>query len=106
MKIKILTVLCLSFAVMLAACGKSDTDLQKAVSDKLTADGVSGVTVAVKDGTATLSGEVADITVKNKAEASAKGVEGIKSVTNQITLKPLPTPVPAPADPMLKGKVE
>jgi osmotically-inducible protein OsmY len=107
MKIKFFTVLSLAFVMLAVACGgKSDADLQKAVNDKLAADKVTGVTVAVKDGVATLSGEVADITVKNKAAASAKGVEGIKSVTDNTTLKPLPTPVPAPADPMLKGKVE
>ena len=38
--------------------------------------------------------------------ASAKSIDGIKSVTDNTTLKPLATPVPAPADPMLKGKVE
>lgn len=87
------------------ACGKSDADLQKAVQDKLTADKVTGVTVAVKDGVATLSGEVADITVKSKAEASAKTVEGIKSVTNGLTTKPLPVATPAAADPALTGKI-
>jgi major membrane immunogen (membrane-anchored lipoprotein) len=106
MKIKFLTFFCLAAVLFLAACGKSDADLQKAVTDKLKADNVAGVTAAVKDGVATLTGEVADITVKNKAEASAKAVEGIKSVVNSLTLKPLPTPVPAPADPMLKGKVD
>jgi len=106
MKIKFLTFICLAAVLFLAACGKSDADLQKAVTDKLKADNVAGVTAAVKDGVATLTGEVADITVKNKAEASAKAVEGIKSVVNSITLKALPTPVPAPTDPLLKGKVE
>lgn len=106
MKVKFLTILSLAAVLFLAACGKSDADLQKAATDKLTADKVTGVTVAVKDGIATLSGEVADVTVKAKAEASVKSVEGIKSVTNGLTTKPLPTPEPAPADPMLKGKAE
>ena len=106
MKIKFLTVICLAVVAFITACGKSDADVQKAVAAKLAADNVSGVTVAVKDGVATLTGEVADITVKNKAEASAKGVEGVKSVVNNTSPKPVPTPVPAPADPMLKGKVE
>lgn len=106
MKIKFLTVLSLAIVVLLVACGKSDADLQKAVAAKLAADNVTGVTVAVNSGVATLTGEVADITVKNKAAASAKLVDGIKSVTDNTTTRPVPTPVPAPADPMLKGKVE
>ena len=106
MKVKFISVLGLALVLLAAACGKSDADLQKAVADKLAADNVTGVAVAVKDGVATLSGEVADITVKNKAAASARTVEGIKSVTDSTTLKALPTPVPAPADPMLQGKVD
>ncbi|MEO8572756.1 MAG: BON domain-containing protein [Pyrinomonadaceae bacterium] len=106
MKIKFLTVITLAAVAFLAACGKSDADIQKAVAAKLAADSVTGVTVAVNGGVATLSGEVADITVKNKAAASAKSVEGVKSVTDSTTLRPLPTPVPAAADPMLSGKVE
>lgn len=106
MKIKFLTFFCLAAALFLAACGKSDADVQKAVTDKLKADNVAGVTATVKDGVATLTGEVADITVKNKAEASAKTVEGVKSVTNSVTLKTPSIPIPPPVDPMLKGKVE
>ena len=105
MKIKFVTILTIAIALFMSACGKSDADLQKAVQDKLAADKVSGVTVAVKDGVATLTGEVADVTVKSKAEASAKTVEGIKSVTNSLTTKPLPVATPAAADPALTGKV-
>lgn len=107
MKTKLFTILTLAFVMLAVACGgKSDADLQKAVNDKLAADKITGVTVAVKDGVATLTGEVADVTVKNRAAASAKSVDGIKSVTDNTTTKPLPTPVPAPADPMLQGKVD
>jgi len=62
MRIKFLTVITLAVVAFLAACGKSDADVQKAVAAKLAADNVTGVAVAVKDGVATLSGEVADIT--------------------------------------------
>ena len=105
MKAKFLTVLVLAIAVMAAACGKSDADISKAGPDKLKADGVTGVTATVKDGVVTLTGEVADVTVKSKAEASAKSVEGVKSVTNSVTTKPLPTATPAAADPALTGKI-
>ncbi len=105
MKIKFITVLMLAVALFMSACGKSDADLTKAATDKLAADKVTGVTVAVKDGVATLTGEVADVTVKSKAEASVKTVEGIKSVTNSLTTKPLPTPEPPSPDKMLEGTI-
>ena len=105
MKVRFLTILMLAFAVMAAACGKSDADLATAVNDKLKADGVTGVTASVKDGVATLTGEVADITVKTKAEASAKTVDGVKSVTNNVTTKPIPVATPAAPDPALTGKI-
>jgi len=99
MKQRSLVFFIIAATVLAAACGKSDADLQKAVSAKLASDNVSGVSVAVNGGVA--------ITVKTKAEASAKSVDGIKSVdASRITTKPLPTPVPAPADPMLQGKVD
>lgn len=98
MKVKIFTVLALSAALFLSACGKSDADLEKAATEKLKADNVAGVTVKVNGGVATLSGEVADVTVKTKAETSVKAVEGIKSVTNNCTTKPLPTPEPPALD--------
>ncbi len=106
MKLKIYTVLIMTAALLAIACGKSDADLTKAANDKLAADKIAGVTASVKDGVGTLSGEVADITVKTKAEASVKGVEGIKSVNNQLTLPPpKPAATPAGDDKMLEGTV-
>ncbi len=106
MKVKVFTILTLAFVLLLSGCGKSDADLQKAASDKLTADKITGVTVSVKDGVATLAGQADDLTVKSRAEASVKSVEGIKSVTSTgVTLKPLPTPPPVSPDKMLEGTI-
>jgi osmotically-inducible protein OsmY len=105
MKVKCLTFIVIAAALFLSACGKSDESLTKAVNDKLAADKVTGVTASVKDGVATLSGEVADVAAKSKAENSAKAVDGIKSVTNNLTLKPLPVATPAALDPALTGKI-
>jgi hyperosmotically inducible periplasmic protein len=105
MKVRFITILMLALAVVAAGCGKSDADLATAVNDKLKADGVTGVTASVKDGVATLTGEVADITVKTKAENSAKTVDGVKSVTNNVTTKPIPVATPAAPDPALTGKI-
>lgn len=105
MKIKFLTLITIAAVAFLAACGKSDADLTKAVSDKLAADGVTGITATVNGGVATLAGQVTDITIKNKAEASAKLVEGIKSVTNNVTVK-APEPPPVSPDQTIKGTVD
>jgi hyperosmotically inducible periplasmic protein len=105
MKLKFMTALSIAAVLFMSACGKSDTDLQKAVQDKLAADGITGVTATVNDGVATLSGEVADQAVKNRAEASARAVDGIKSVANNTTTRPLPVATPAAADPALTGKI-
>jgi osmotically-inducible protein OsmY len=105
MKTKLLAMISVAAVLFMIACGKSDADLTKAVNDKLKADGVTGITASVKDGVATLTGEAENITVKSKAETSAKSVEGIKSVVNSASLKPLPTATPAAADPALTGKI-
>ena len=106
MRVKLLTFLTLAVALFMIGCGKSDADLTKAVNDKFAAEKITGVTVAVKDGVATLTGEVADITVKNKAETAAKTVEGIKSVDGAgLKTKPLPTPEPPSPDKMLEGTI-
>ncbi len=107
MKIKFLTILTIAAAMFAMACGgKSDADLAKAINDKFAAEKITGVTVAVKDGVATLTGEVADVTVKTKAEAAAKTVEGVKSVDGaNLKTKPLPVATPAAADPALTGKI-
>ena len=106
MKIKVLTITAVIAALFLVGCGgKSDADLSKAASDAITADATtSGVTVEVKDGVATIKGEVADDAAKAKAESLAK-VEGIKSVNNEVTVKP-PPPAASAEDPELKTKVE
>lgn len=106
MKVKIFTVLTLAIALFVSACGKSDADLTKAATDKLSAEKVTGVSVTVKDGVATLAGEIGDITTKSKAEAAVKSVEGIKSVTNTINVRTAATPVPPPPDQMLQGTTD
>lgn len=105
MKFKFLTLVTLAAVLLMIGCGKSDADLTKAVNDKLAAEKITGVTATVKDGVATLTGEVADIAVKNKAKTAAGSVEGVKSVTDSTTTKPQPIATPAAADPALTGKI-
>lgn len=106
MKIKFLTVLSLAVVLLLGACGgKSDAELKTASEAALKGETTtSGVTVEVKDGVATISGEVADEAAQTKAAELAK-VEGIKSVTNNVTVKKA-EPVASAEDGPLKTKVE
>ncbi len=103
---KFLVVLSLAMALTMSACwGKSDADLMKAAETAVKAK-APGVTVAVKDGVVTLTGEVADAATKTAAEAAAK-VEGVKSVdVSKLTVKPTPTPIPATASNADKTKIE
>lgn len=71
-----------------------DADVKAKVE---TAVAIPGVTVDVKDGAVTLSGEVTDEATKALAESNAKALEkeGVTSVTNLLTVAP-PPPPPAP----------
>lgn len=87
----ILVMLCLALAFTLVACGgKSDADLQKEVETAVKAK-ASTATVAVKDGVVTITGIANDQAAKDAAGTAAK-VEGVKSVTNNMTVA-TPTPV-------------
>ena len=64
-----------------------DITLQTNVQNAITAQpGMTGVTVTVSMGAATLSGMVASDTEKMAAETAAKGVPGVTSVVNNITV--------------------
>jgi hyperosmotically inducible periplasmic protein len=91
MKIRFLTVFGLAAVLLLGACGgKSDADMQSAADKALKGNtDTSTVTVAVKDGVATLSGEVKADAAKTKAAELAK-VDGVKSVVNEVKTAPTP----------------
>jgi hyperosmotically inducible periplasmic protein len=106
MKSKLYMTLALLILLFAGSCGgKSDADLQRAANDRLTADNISGVTAAVKDGVATLTGDVTDVIVKAKAEASVRSIAGIKSVSNTVNVK-APAATPPPGDPVLQAKLD
>ena len=70
---------------------KSDADIQKCITDKLAASASlkdQGITVAVSNGVATLTGKVKNAGSKGAATNLAKGC-GAKSVTNELTVAPL-----------------
>lgn len=60
---------------------------------------VPGVSVTVKDGVATLDGNMTTDAEKAAAADAAKGVPGIKSVVNNTTVSPTVAPAPVVINP-------
>ncbi|MEO7964717.1 MAG: BON domain-containing protein [Gemmatimonadaceae bacterium] len=93
----------LSLVVALSACAPKDADIKSEVDKAIS--GVSGVTVDVASGVATISGQFADEAAKASTEAAVKGVKGVKSVVDNATITPPPAPVVISADDLLKTSV-
>jgi osmotically-inducible protein OsmY len=70
-----------------------DADLKASVEAALRANPeTSGLTVDVKDGVATLGGEVQDEANRAKASELAKAIPHVKSVENNVTVSAPPPP--------------
>ena len=83
-----------------------DEDLKTSVQAELRANPETADLMAdVKNGIATVSGEVKDASVKTTATELAAGVKGVKSVENNVTIAAPPPPsVEITADdPLAKG---
>ncbi|MBV9957704.1 MAG: BON domain-containing protein [Acidobacteria bacterium] len=99
--------------IVFAGCnrGPSDETLVQNVKAKLSADprlGSQAITVTAAEGVVTLAGTVNSAADKASAEQLAKGVEGVKSVTNTLMVKPAmvnATPPPVSADTKLQSDV-
>lgn len=84
---------CFSLAVFALACNKGpdDATITTNVKTKIAADSpalANAVTVATSEGAVTLTGAVDSDAIKSKVEQDAKGVAGVKSVINNLTVKP------------------
>ena len=97
-----------AFSFALPSCkGKSDADLKTAAEAALQANpDLTGAMVEVKDGVATITGELKDAAAQSAAETAVQGVEGIKSVQNNTTVTPPPPPVVITADDSLTTAVK
>src|SRR5436190_6783594 len=109
---KIMRVLLPTFIlfISLAACNSktSDADVKTSVDNAIAANSnLTGAYSDVKDGVVTLTGQVKDESAKASAETTAKGVKGVKSVNNNLTVAPPPAaPVEITADDPLKASVD
>ncbi|HLO01104.1 MAG TPA: BON domain-containing protein [Pyrinomonadaceae bacterium] len=95
-------------AVLLGACkrGPDDATLTASVKSQLAAQSpalASMVNVETKDGMVTLNGTVDNDSAKSQAEQAAKGVADVKSVVNNLNVKP---PIVVSEDPKIKSAVE
>ncbi|HET6862242.1 MAG TPA: BON domain-containing protein [Pyrinomonadaceae bacterium] len=107
----IAVMLTLIAALMGCNRGPNDETLTQQVKAKISADpalATQPVNVSVKDGVVTLAGNVNTATNKAKAEDLAKGVDGVKSVSNSLSVRPPivnATPPPVSPDTQLKTSV-
>lgn len=92
-------VLFAAISIATACKGKSDTDIQAAVSEKVGA--IPGVLSETKDGVVTLSGTVTADSLKTQAEELTKGTDGVKGVTNTIVVAAPPVVTPTPPTPAI-----
>lgn len=88
---KLLPAVMLFAAVSFTSCGPKDSDIQTKSKEQLNMNPeTAGVDVNVKGGVATLSGEVLSDNAKVEGEQAVKGVKGVKSVVNNLTVTPAP----------------
>lgn len=84
---------CLSMAIFALACSKGPDDaaITTSVKAKIAADSpalANAVSVTTVEGVVTLTGAVDAEAIKAKVEQDAKSVAGVKSVVNNLTVKP------------------
>lgn len=106
-------VVMLTLMAALVGCnrGPNDETLTQLVKAKISAEpalATQTVNVSAKDGVVTLTGNVNTEPNKAKAEELAKSVDGVKSVTNSLMVRPPivnATPPPVSPDMQLKTSV-
>lgn len=92
---KFLAAIMLSATLAAVSCKPKDADVKAAVEKSMSTNvALAGVVVDVKDGVATLSGQIKDEADRAAAEALVKGIKGVKSVTDNITVAPVVTNIP------------
>ena len=92
---KSLFAIVLLVSVFFSSCKPKDADLKTQIETALKADStLSSIVVDVKEGVATISGELKDSMSKEVAEKLIAGIKGVKSTTNNCTIAPPPV-VPA-----------
>lgn len=103
----VIAVACLLLAALVVSCNKGpdDATITSGVKAKIAADSpalAKAVNVTTAEGVVTLTGAVDSDAIKAKVEQDAKSVTGVKSVVNNLTVKP---PITFSADSSIKNTV-
>ncbi len=79
----------------IAGCKEKDSNVQASIIEKFKSiPELSNLSTEVKDGVATITGEVKDESTKSLVTETAKGVKGVKSVVDNTTITaPVISPV-------------
>ena len=103
---RILASLILALSLFFVSCGPKDNDIKASVENKIQKENnMTGITATVKDGVVTLSGECESEADKAKCTELAQSVKGVKSVTNNCTIKQMPVQV-SPDDALRQGVMD
>lgn len=87
----IIAIAAFTFAMPACKSKVSDAELKTSADAAIQANpALTGVTAEIANGVATLTGNVADEATKAAAETAVKGVKGVTSVVNNITVAPPP----------------
>lgn len=108
---KVLMAMAVMVTLAFVSCKPKDADIKASIEAALKADPMmTGTTVDVKDGVATISGECKDDACKAACEKAVAAIKGVKSVVNNCTVAPVvaePASVTATVtDPKLQDAVK
>lgn len=104
---KIFLAVFLSVSVLFFSCAPKDSEVQSKINEKFAATPeLSGASVTVDKGVATITGELADEAARAEAENVAKDVKGVKSVVNNTTVTPPPPPPPPVASDITQAVID
>lgn len=101
----ILSTVILTFGMNGCKSAVKDADLETSVENSIKNNpDLTGITVDVKDGVATLNGRVSSESAKSAAATAAADIKGVKSVNNNIIVETT-APVEISADESLRNSV-
>jgi hyperosmotically inducible protein len=78
--------------VLVMSCRPRDPEIADSVRSKVSSL-AQGISVEVRQGVVTLTGEVADSALRSSIEGASKGVLGVRSIVNAIRVSPPPAPL-------------